>query len=405
MTRKYCLAGICLTVSLLAASAVAQDTFTLYDGNTDLPVVFTNSAGTASTNGTLIVFEGELQAAFSVTNAYNATSDAYLASLQMLTQIRLFDTLPTASEVGDVQGAVAALRDSPEATTGTYYVWGVSNSVLTWMRLWTTNTPATTFAVNENETNYVTFVFSYPTNSDPVTYQVFIGDLGDVVMEPSLPVTSATAETNGINSVSLLGVGALSAVASSSGSTSPLSTAVDFSVYAVTNGIRMDIYTTGESGKNAITVYALINGEWTVVGTIPKEEVVGYGNNHYTIMASGLTVGESYWFKIEDEANHTHSSPTAIQVRSIQMEAVRLDLETLQVTFNTEYGRQYRVMVSESLSAPLAQWTAASVRRYVNGAWTSCTNTPFMAGPEAQTVIQIPLDKNKAFFKVILIDE
>lgn len=405
MVRKYMLAVVFMTAGFVCSQVLAQSSYTFYDSNTAAPHVFTNTVGTASTNGTLVVFEGELESLISVPKAYNLTSDRYLASVQLLTQIRLFDELPTSNEVGSVQGAVAALRNSVGSSNGTYYVWAVTNGGLTgWTQLQTTNAPPTAFAVNDGETNYVTFVFSYPPNVPSVRYQVYIGNETDSVMVPSLQVTSPTTETNGINSVSMLGVGGVMEVGTASGSPSPLSTAVDFSVYATTNGVRIEINTVNEEGEGLITVYALINGVWTPVGTIQAK---GYGSNKYYLYATGLEVGKSYWFKIVDEANHTHTSTAAIEIKEIKMEAVAMMLDALRVTFNTESGRKYLVKVSTDMAAPLDQWTTEYVRVYnaVSGEWSEYANTPFMAGPGLQTVIEVPLSKQKAFFKIILVDE
>lgn len=399
-------AGFVLSV-LACTQVAAQGSFTLYDTHTGDPVVFTNLVGTVSSNGVLVVFEGELESLVSVPKAYNLTSDRYLASLQLLTQIRLFDELPQSNEVGTVQGAVAALRDGVGSSNGTYYVWAVTNVGLTgWTPLLSTNETPSTFPVADGETNYVTFVFSYPTNGSPVTYQVYLGNSGDMVMTPSSPVTSPTGETNGINSVSLLGQGGLMEIGTASGSPSPLSTAVDFSVYATTNGVRIEISTVNEEGAGTITVYALINGVWTPIGTVEAD-----GSNRYYLYTTGLQVGQSYWFKVVDEANHTHTSTSAIEVKTIKMEAVAMTLDAMRVTFNTEYGRKYQVKVGGSLSKPVSEWATESVSVYnpVSDTWSPYSSEPFMAGPGLQTVIQIPIHMSqtnaKAFFKVILVQD
>jgi hypothetical protein len=153
-----------------------------------------------------------------------------------------------------------------------------------------------------------------------------------------------------------------------------------------------------------ITVYALINGVWTPVGSV---QAIGSGSNRYFVNATGLPVGQSYWFKIVDEANHTHTSATPVEVRSIRMEAVALTLETMRVTFNSEFGRTYQVKVSESLSLPVDQWKAeyVSVLDPETGTWSGYSNEGFQAPPGEQTAIQIPKGgKNKAFFKIMLVD-
>lgn len=408
MNLKFRLVLFCLAGVLLGRQAMAQGTFTLTNNVSGQPVVFTNLVGTLSTNGTLIVFEGQVDSAISVPKDLNTTSGSYLSSLQLLTQVRLFDELPASNEVGSVQGAIAALRNSVGSSIGTYYVWAVTNGGLVgWTTLQTTNVPSTTFSVTDGATNYVTFLFSYPASGGAITYQVYVADESDTNNTPSLAVTSPTAEANGINAVSLLGIGVLSAVGSKSGDTVPLSAAVDLSVYASTDGIRIEIFTTNESGNGAITVYALINGVWTVVGVIPADKVKGYGSNRYVLYATGLGIGQSYVFKIVDEANHTHVSSMPIEVKTIKMEAVSLTLENIRVSFNTEYGRKYQVKVSGDLALPLSQWSVEEVSVYdaATDSWSGYTADPFMAGPGVQTVIQIPKSQNKAFFKVIMVDE
>ena len=126
---KHVNGWICLAGAILCClTAQAQSEYVLTDGNTANSVAFTNSLGTAALDGTMIVFEGQLDADITV-DAVAGTNGYSLASLQLLTQIKLFDELPASNEVGTAQGAVAALRDAPESTTGTFYVWGSTNTV------------------------------------------------------------------------------------------------------------------------------------------------------------------------------------------------------------------------------------------------------------------------------------
>jgi len=399
------LKSLALTVVMmvlgLCAGALAQGAYNLTDIGTGETRVFTNSLGTASVDGTMIVFEGQLDATFSVTSAYNAVSGMYLASVRLLTQIRLFDELPASNEVGEVQGAVAALKVSSDPDAGIYFAWGVSNSVLTWVPLMRTN--GVQFAVNDGETNYVTFVFSYPTDASPVTYQVFVGALGAELMEPSEPVTSSMTEEDGITSVSMVGVGGLQEVGSASGSPSPLSTSIGLNVYYASNSVCADVYTVGERGTNPINIYAWINGAWVLVGTV--DNVYGDGDHKYHILLTGLTPGQSYVFKVIDEVGHEFTLNQAIKVRTIEIgEAVvetivGLELQTLRVTFNTEAGRRYQVKISENLAAPASEWSVEQV--YVGSEEDPVTE--FTAtGP--QTQVRIPLNRYKGFFRIYLLE-
>lgn len=392
---------ICVLSLGLCVGVLAQDTFPLTDIGTGETRVFTNAMGVASTNGTMIVFEGQLDSTFSVTSAYNEVSGLYLASVRLLTQIKLFDELPVSNEVGDVQGAIAALRDAPEASTGLYFAWGVSNAVLTWVPLMSTN--GTQFAVNDGETNYVTFVFNYPTDASPVTYQVFIGDIDATEMEPSETITSSTSETNGITSLSLLGVGGVQEVGSASGSPSPLSTAISLSVYYASNNVCADIYTVGERGTMPIKLYAWIDGAWVLVGTV--ENVYGDGDHKYHIVLTGLTPGQSYQFRVIDEVGHEFTLSQSYEVKTISIgEAVvgtvaGLEMQMLMVTFNTEPGRTYQVKISQDLAAPAGEWTVEDVYLDSLGEFVS----EFTA-TGSQTQVRIPINTYKAFFRIYMLE-
>lgn len=406
MTMKQKLAYVaCVCVALLCGRASGQSTFELADSGTGDTRVFTNTLGTATQpdgEGTMIVFEGQLDSAINVTSAYNAVSGRYLATLQLLTQIKLFDELPVSNEVGDVQGAIAALKVSSDPDVGLYFAWGVSNSVLTWVPLMNTN--GTQFAVADGETNYVTFVFSYPTDSSPVTYQVFVGR--DENQQPSEPIESVT-EASGITSISMLGVGGVQEVGSASGSPSPLSTSIGLSVYYSSNSVCADIYTVAERGTNPIKLYAWIGGAWVLVGTV--DSVVGEGDHKYHILLAGLTPGQSYLFKVIDEVGREFTLNQAYEVKTITVEGATVEtvtvaemqMQMLNVTFNTEAGRRYQVMVSESLGAAAGSWTPEQVYLDSLGAFTNV----FMAGPGSQTQIRIPVNKYKAFFRVYMLED
>jgi hypothetical protein len=392
---------MCVLSLGLCVGVRAQDAFPLTDVGTGETRVFTNAMGVASMDGTMIVFEGQLDSTFSVTSAYNEVSGLYLASVRLLTQIKLFDELPVSNEVGDVQGAIAALRDAPEASTGLYFAWGVSNAVLTWVPLMSTN--GTQFAVNDGETNYVTFVFNYPTDESPVTYQVFVGDIDATEMEPSETLTSSTSETNGITSLSLLGVGGVQEVGSASGSPSPLSASIGLSVYYASNNVCADIYTVGERGTMPIKLYAWIDGAWVLVGTV--ENVYGDGDHKYHIVLTGLTPGQSYQFRVIDEVGHEFTLSQSYEVKTITIgEAVvgtvaDLEMQMLTVTFNTEPGRTYQVKISPELAAPAGEWTVEDVYLDSLGEFVS----EFTA-TGSQTQVRIPINTYKAFFRIYMLE-
>jgi len=348
----------------------------------------------------MIVFEGQLDVNLNVSNAYNTANGKYQATVQLLVELKLFDDLPASNDVAGVQGAVAALRNAPESSVGTYYVWGASNSVMTWLPLMSTNN--TTFSVNDGATNYITFVFNYPqTVGSNVSYQVYLGGSTDA-LQPSQPVGSLTSVTNGINSVSLLGAGVVQTVGTASGSPVPLSSAISLSVYYASNSVCADVYTVNERGTNPIRLYAQINGVWVLVGTI--DSVFGDGDGHkYHIVLSGLEAGKSYTFKIEDEVGRVYTQTLKVETITIDGAIVEMSMQMLNVTFNTVVGRNYQVKVCEDLTVPVAQWTVEDVSQNREGSWGSLTNV-FMAGG-SQTQIRIPVNKNKAFFKIFMLEE
>ena len=388
--------------SLFCVMAHGQSSFILTNTvYTSVTYTFTNSLGTATNSDGMVVFEGELKSDLTVAKAQSESTGFDLASLQLLVQVKLFDELLSAGEIGTVQGAVAALKDvAPATTTGKYHAWGSTDgSTMGWVPLMRTN--GTQFAVIDGATNFITFVFHYPPTGN-VTYQVFIGDETDSVMEPSTAVTTLTTETGGITGVSLLGVGGLTQVAAASGGPRPLSTAVGFSVYSTASGFLMSIDTVSENGTNPIIVYALINGDWVEVGRVANP--YGSGDHHYEIYAkagSGLVVGQAYKFKIRDEATHEFSFPEAITVKTVKMEMLSFEADSFTVSFNSEANGAYQVIVASSPSAPAAEWAPEPVfYPTANGFSATASDQPFTT---VGTLSQVKIMKNrdKAFFKIV----
>lgn len=181
----------------------------------------------------------------------------------------------------------------------------------------------------------------------------------------------------------------------------PLSTALDVCIYASGDAVTIEIWTVNESGQSDIVIYAWIGNEWVEVGRVPGSEVWGEGANRYLVRASGLTPGQSYNFKIVDEAGHVHESAGPLEVRTIRMEAVRLSMETMTVAFNTDPGRPYTVLVSTDL----VNWTPEFVSRRTTSGWSAFTDQPFTAGA-SRTEVLIPVNaRAKAFFKVMMLQE
>ena len=181
--------------------------------------------------------------------------------------------------------------------------------------------------------------------------------------------------------------------------TKPLSTELDISVYATGDGrVMVELWTSNESGYEDIVIYAWIGNAWAEVGRVPSWEIVGEGSNRYVVQAEGLVPGAAYFFRIVDEAGHEHLSPVPIQVRALRVEAVRLDLQTLTLTFNTEAGRPYVVKVSTDL----VRWTDEYVSYPTAQGWSAYRNTPFTAGGES-TQVRVPVNgRRQAFFKIVM---
>ena len=394
-------------VALFFFHSAFAETYVLTNAADNTTVTFTNTTGTAyTTNGTMVVFEGQLDADWGIAKAYDSTSEKYLASVRLLTQIKLYDELPASNEVGNVQGAVVALRDETGSSNGTYYVWGVTNAAPVaegWAPLLSTN--GTAFTVVEGATNYITFVFSYP-ESGPVQYKVYIGDVGDTVMSPSVWVTSATTATAGITSVSLVGSGTLEGVASTNGSPVSLSSSISFDVFysVASNKVYGVVTTEGEQGSNLIKIMAWINNGWVLVGSFAP---IGDGEGHtYYVALTGLTPGQSYKFLVEDEEGHEFYSTASQVVRTINIGetyfsmADDLQMRMMNVKFNTEKGKCYQVRVSSDLSRSADQWQVEYVRHCKTDGTFGVLTNEFVAGDGDQSLIQIPVNTNKAFFKI-----
>ena len=387
-----------VSMVLCCSIARAQGTYVLTNETTSAEVIFTNSLGTATSDGTMIVFEGRLDSDIQVTAMPGTTNNYDLAALRLLTQIKLFDELPVSNEVGAAQGAIAVLRnDTPQdATTGKFYAWGDNpgdspDEGMTWVPLLTKDGGAP-FSVADGSTNYITFVFNYTSNR----YQVFVGE------EPTAQVASAAVSSpamdgkGGINGVSLLGVGGLSGVASASGDVVPLSSSVGFSVYATANGILFILDPVNEQGSGWFTVYAKINGEWVEVGKIQSD-----GSGHYEFLAYPglLQVGQSYAFRVIDEIGDPHNLDS-VAIKTIKMESVVMEPDVMVVTFNTEAGRSYQVISAESLTA--SDWTETVIHYPTDGGWGYGSGAFTATG--TTITVKIPRNTQKAFFKIRKVD-
>ena len=186
----------------------------------------------------------------------------------------------------------------------------------------------------------------------------------------------------------------------------PLSTAIDLKARADGNGgVLIDIWTANESGYGDIVVYAWIGNAWVEVGRVPGSQVIGEGSNRYTVRSTVLPPEGSYYFRVVDEAGHVHDSPVPVAVSVITLSALRFEMQTAVISFNTEYGCRYQVKVCDKLGAGADAWAAEYVSVLRDGAWAAYSNQPFAAGPGTQTQVRVPVNRQNAFFKIVLIQE
>ena len=179
----------------------------------------------------------------------------------------------------------------------------------------------------------------------------------------------------------------------------PLSSSIDLRVYGTAKGVMAEVWTVDEAGKGDIVVYVWKDDDWVEVG---RERAEGEGSNRYEISLVGLTDGGSYFFKIVDESGHIHFSTEALTVRTMRVDKVRLDMQTLTMSFSTEYGCKYVVKVSTNL----VDWTSECVSYPTASGPSAYVSTPFTAGPGTRTQVFVPVNgRGKAFFKVERVNE
>jgi choice-of-anchor A domain-containing protein len=184
----------------------------------------------------------------------------------------------------------------------------------------------------------------------------------------------------------------------------PLSIGISLSVYADAEGVTIEIETVDENGGDDIEIYAWINDEWVEVGRVPSSEVYGGGCRQYTVRANGLTVGESYIFRVLDEAGHEHLMMQAVAVRrGIRTTSIRMEMQTAKMRLATEEGCSYVVKTSSDL----VNWTIEYVKHpRAGGKWSkNFSNKPFPASPGTYTEVIVPVNgRDRAFFKAVKVD-
>ncbi len=180
-----------------------------------------------------------------------------------------------------------------------------------------------------------------------------------------------------------------------------LSTAMDISLRSTgKGGVMIELWTSDEAGCADIAVSAWLDNAWVEVGRVPAEEVVGEGSNRYSIHTDLLSADGAYFLKIVDETGREHFSSQPVTVKSLRVDAVRMNAQTLTVSFNTEARRAYVVMVSTDL----VRWTAELVSAPTADGWSAYSDAPFTAaGESVQVRVQVK-GRKQAYFKVVLAD-
>ncbi|MDA3926728.1 MAG: GEVED domain-containing protein [Kiritimatiellae bacterium] len=250
-----------------------------------------------------------------------------------------------------------------------------------------------------------------------VTVQVFQADANLVKVPDSTDVMRNRAISNAVDTAVieysvLSGYGVLAALPGEPLNFGyvdhPLSTRIDLTVYATTDGrVMIELFTVNENGNNDIEIYAIMDGDWVMVAMVPSEQVEGTGSHSYTVEAIGLTPGASYLFKIVDESGHIFYTDTPIEVALVQLRALStsLDPEYFTMKFNTEPYTEYELKVSSSLAAD-AGWTTEYVQivhpLFPNG--VSGFTQRIQGAPEGTTTLRVPRNRDKAFFKLIKVE-
>lgn len=183
-----------------------------------------------------------------------------------------------------------------------------------------------------------------------------------------------------------------------------LSARLSLSLHASTSGVLLDLWTVSESGFGDIVVFAWIEGQWTEVARVPSSEVVGEGDNHYSVSATGLQTGQSYLLRVVDESGHEFVLPEPVTVKEVRMNAIQLELKTLSISFNTEPGKYYIVKAAPTLTAPDSDWIPEPVRHLRANGWSELSSQPFAGGDDTKAHIQVPAHQTLRFFKIIMRD-
>lgn len=176
----------------------------------------------------------------------------------------------------------------------------------------------------------------------------------------------------------------------------PLSAAIDVSLYAVANGyVTIEIATVDENGAGDIVVSAWIDDDWVEIGRVPAEDVAGFGCGTYVLRTRKLEADKAYRLRIIDESGFTHYSNDPVKVHSVRMDKVRLDMQTITLTFATSLPGNYVIQGSSNLT----DWSVEHVKHQMpDGNWSPLNDKPIFVGTNGTMVVRLPSGNRKQLF-------
>ncbi|MFA7173132.1 MAG: autotransporter-associated beta strand repeat-containing protein [Kiritimatiellia bacterium] len=185
-------------------------------------------------------------------------------------------------------------------------------------------------------------------------------------------------------------------------SSDPLSAAMDIALYAVAGGeVMIELATIDENGSGDIVVSAWIGNGWVEIGRVLAHDIEGQGSHSYFLRTSVLDPSQAYRLQVVDEEGRKHETRDPLQVQSVRMSAVRLDMEMITLTFAAGIGGDYVIQSSTDLMS----WTTEQVKHKTISSWSELTDRPISAYPNDVIVVRIPSNNRKRlFFRAISVD-
>lgn len=407
----------CLAVVLLACSGHAAVTNTFLNFNHGDSILGANGWGGASgasavvyTNG--YSYTGDYETNLShyvvyagmVSNTFPriAPSPSQIVSLQLLSQISWSPELPDPIQVGGGQAGICVSNGWP-------FVWTSDG----WLRLSDTNTVDPIVEIPSNQWTKVAFEIAYnggnaPPNETNVFYHVSIDghafwahDSSKRWAHGSPFVTSNTGvfvksprvffsdlSNAGVTTIMLTGTGVVDEVYAGlgGGEAPPLASEISIRATATTNGlVLVEFSTKNETVAGApITLWVLRNGVYEKVGEVTSH---GDGSYHYEILVAGLTVGESYSFKVEDEGSRPYlADGIAVNAFTAEMTVMR-GANSIHLEWDSQEGYRYHI-----------EYT-----RVLGGTWQRVTDEPIPAQSGGRTGHDVIIEpgSSSGFFRIV----